>query len=63
MMYQRNRMKVQSMKKRELAVFIASTLFNKPVPETNWKVNELMKRKKDVLIDLFWMAARVGRVK
>ena len=62
MLYQQNRMKVKQMKKRELAVFIASTLFNKKVSETNWQVKELMKRTKDVLIDLYFMAEKVGKV-
>ena len=37
------------MTKKEMAIQIATALFGKKVDETNWKVQDLMKRKKDEL--------------
>lgn len=49
------------MKKIDMAVYIARVLFNNPnVDENNWKVKDLMKNKKEVLVDLMDMAARAA---
>ena len=44
--------------KTDKAMFIASVLFQKAVPVTNWKVKELVRKKVVELDDLVRMAER-----
>jgi len=46
------------MTKQEIAVEIASALFGTRVLSDNWKVRDLVKLKKDVLLDLYKMAEK-----
>jgi len=56
-----------SLRKIDMALFITNTLFAKhlsgddPVKTDNWKVEELMKKSKPELKDLYSMAERVRR--
>ena len=47
------------MTKCEMAVEIASKLFGKKVGADNWKVRDLVRRRKSDLADLLKMADRV----
>jgi hypothetical protein len=55
--------KEPTMLKKEMAIEIASVLFEKEVDETNWKVKDLMKQKKHELTELFAIAEKVRNSK
>ena len=48
------------MSKLEMSMRIASALLNGPVNETNWKVKDLMKRKKDELSSHMHLADQIA---
>ena len=49
--------------KRQMAIIIASQLFNKLVPSTNWKVKALMRQKKSTLEEFYKMALKAMEAK
>ena len=48
------------MTKKEMAIKLASALFCKTVDENNWKVKDLMKRKKSELESHMNLADRIN---
>lgn len=48
------------MTKKQMAITLASALFGKRVDENNWKVKDLMKRKKSELESHMALADRIN---
>jgi hypothetical protein len=50
------------MTKKEMAIKIASALFNAAVDENNWRVKELMRRNKATLQSHLKIADKINKV-